>query len=54
MPVAYFFENMTYSVSEASIENKRKCMDLVRNFQAIRKARQQDAVSILVRVLAEG
>jgi len=52
VPPSYFFEEMPGPKNEGA-QRQRKNMDLVKYFQAIPSLQHQDAISILVRVLAE-
>lgn len=53
-PVGYFFEDIPGEVTALPSQHQRMCMEVARNFMRIKKPLYQDAINVLVRILAEG
>lgn len=52
-PVAFFFEEGVDGEGALPTQHQRMCIEVSRNFLRIRNPAHQDAISILVRTLAE-
>jgi len=50
-PVSYFFEGLEKPQDKDAIKRQRMCLELARNFSAIRNERCQEALSQLARAL---
>lgn len=53
-PITYFFEDLQNDNTELPTGHRRMSMEVARNFMQIKKPMYQDAVHVLVRILAEG
>jgi len=52
-PVSYFFEEIPEQPTKVPTHHQRMCIEVARNFIRIKNPIYQDAVSVLVRILAE-
>lgn len=53
-PVSYFFEEIPGQTTKVPTHHQRMCIEVARNFMKIKKPLYQDAINVLVRILAEG
>ncbi len=53
-PVSYFFEDMPGEAVKVPTHHQRMCIEVARNFMRIKKPLHQDAINVLVRILADG
>ena len=53
-PVSYFFEDIPGNPTKVPTHHQRMCIEVARNFMRIQKPLYQDAINVLVRILADG
>lgn len=52
-PASYFFEEIHGQPTKVPTHHQRMCVEVAKNFMKIKKPIYQDAVSVLIRILAE-
>lgn len=52
-PASYFFEEIHDQPTKVPTHHQRMCIEVAKNFMRIKKPIYQDAVSVLIRILAE-